>query len=59
MLLCEEIEASAGMPWTSDDVRSIAYRLIAWWDADRSHLRRAPLAGRGCRMLGGYPFHGH
>ena len=24
-----------------DDVRSIANRLIAWWDADRSHLRRA------------------
>ena len=39
--LCAEIEASAGIPWTPDDVRSIANRLIAWWDADRSHLQRA------------------
>lgn len=39
--LCAEIEESAGVPWTPDDVRSIANRLIAWWDADRSHLRRA------------------
>ena len=39
--LCVEIEAARGVRWTSNDVRSIAYRLIAWWDADRSHLRRA------------------
>ena len=39
--LCAEIEASARIAWTPDDVRSIANRLIAWWDADRSHLRRA------------------
>ncbi len=39
--LCAEIEKSAGIPWTPDDVRSLANRLIAWWDADRSHLRRA------------------
>ena len=44
--LCEEIEAAAGVPWTSDDVRSIAYRLIAWWDADRGHLRRAAVRER-------------
>ena len=41
VVLCGEIEASAGIPWAPDDVRSIAYRLIAWLDADRSHLRRA------------------
>ncbi len=39
--LCSEIEASGEVPWTPDDVRSIANRLIAWWDADRSHLRGA------------------
>ena len=39
--LCAEIEASGEVPWTPDDVRSIANRLIAWWDTDRSHLRGA------------------
>ena len=39
--LCAEIEASAAVPWTPADVRSIANRLIAWWDTDRSHLRGA------------------
>ena len=52
--LCKEIEASGGVPWTPDDVRSITYRLIAWWDADRSHLRRA--AGREkLHDVGGWP----
>lgn len=41
VVLCTEIDASRGLPWTSDDVTSMAYRLIAWWDADRSHLRSA------------------
>ena len=54
VILCEEIEASGRLPWTPDDVRLIAYRLIAWWDTDRSHLRRA--AGREkVQDIGGWP----
>lgn len=41
VVLCEEIEGSVGLPWTTEDIRSIAYRLIEWWDLDRSHLKRA------------------
>lgn len=39
--LCRDIEMAAGIPWTTADIRSIVGRLIAWWDADRSHLKRA------------------
>ncbi|MDE2784277.1 MAG: SIR2 family protein [Gemmatimonadota bacterium] len=54
VVLCEEIQASGEVPWTPDDVRSIANRLIAWWDADRSHLRRAASREK-LQDIGGWP----
>ena len=41
--LCIEIEMAAEIPWTTADMRSIVGRLIAWWNTDRSHLKRAVL----------------
>ena len=39
--LCRDIRAARNARWTAEDVRSIASRLVQWWDADKAHWRRA------------------
>lgn len=38
--LCIDIQRCGRIPWTTNDVRSIVYRLIEWWDLDKRHLRQ-------------------
>ena len=38
--LCIDIQHCGKVPWTANDVRSIVYRLIEWWDVDKRHLRQ-------------------
>ena len=39
--VCRDICAARDVRWSREDVRSIANRLVQWWDADKTHWRRA------------------
>ena len=39
--VCRDIFAARDVRWSREDVRSIANRLVQWWDADKTHWRRA------------------
>ena len=39
--LCRDICGAKDVQWSKDDVCSIVHRLVQWWDADKTHWRRA------------------